>query len=113
MNYLIWSNGHGAWWRPGKHGYTTDQEYAGRYGREEAEGIVERAGTYEAPDGLANEVMVVAPEHRWDSGPPPPMRKTSITCPACKMTSYNPLDIEQGYCGVCHDWTSVALTTAP
>lgn len=30
----------------------------------------------------------------------------SITCPKCRMTSYNPNDIEQGYCGNCHDWTS-------
>jgi hypothetical protein len=25
-----------------------------------------------------------------------------ITCPKCKMTSHNPHDIEQGYCGNCH-----------
>jgi len=30
----------------------------------------------------------------------------SITCPVCKMTSYNPHDIDQGYCGNCNDWTS-------
>jgi len=30
----------------------------------------------------------------------------SITCPDCGRTSYNPNDIEQGYCGYCHDWTS-------
>jgi hypothetical protein len=29
----------------------------------------------------------------------------SITCPACHRTSHNPNDIEQGYCGHCHDWT--------
>jgi hypothetical protein len=29
----------------------------------------------------------------------------SITCPRCAMTSYNPNDIRQGYCGNCHDWT--------
>ncbi len=26
----------------------------------------------------------------------------SITCPRCGMTSYNPNDIEQRYCGNCH-----------
>jgi ribosomal protein S27AE len=30
----------------------------------------------------------------------------SITCPRCGRTSYHPKDIEQGYCGNCHDWTS-------
>lgn len=30
----------------------------------------------------------------------------SITCPRCKRTSHHPRDIEQGYCGFCHWWTS-------
>jgi hypothetical protein len=30
----------------------------------------------------------------------------SITCPVCGMTSYNPTDVAEGYCGNCHDWTS-------
>lgn len=29
----------------------------------------------------------------------------SITCPECGMTSYNPSDVREGYCGNCHDWT--------
>jgi len=29
-----------------------------------------------------------------------------ITCPICRMTSYNPTDIAEGYCGNCHDWTT-------
>lgn len=29
----------------------------------------------------------------------------SITCPVCGMTSYNPNDIREGYCGNCHAWT--------
>lgn len=29
----------------------------------------------------------------------------SFTCPRCGMTSYNPTDISEGYCGNCHDWT--------
>lgn len=28
-----------------------------------------------------------------------------ITCPVCRMTSYNPHDIEHGYCGNCHAYT--------
>lgn len=30
----------------------------------------------------------------------------SITCPVCHMTSHNPNDIAEGYCGHCHRWTS-------
>lgn len=30
----------------------------------------------------------------------------SITCPECGMTSYNPNDVREGYCGNCHDFTS-------
>lgn len=32
--------------------------------------------------------------------------QASITCPRCGKTSYHPKDIEQGYCGNCHDFTS-------
>jgi hypothetical protein len=35
---------------------------------------------------------------------PPP----SITCPQCHRTSYHPRDIEEGYCGNCHAFTSPA-----
>lgn len=43
--------------------------------------------------------------------PGPPYMHTltdtpSITCPVCGMTSYNETDIEQGFCGNCHDWTT-------
>jgi len=27
------------------------------------------------------------------------------TCPRCGLTSYNPNDVVEGYCGNCHDWT--------
>lgn len=30
-----------------------------------------------------------------------------ITCPVCSMTSYNPNDIEWGFCGNCHAYTGV------
>ena len=30
---------------------------------------------------------------------------TKFVCPVCGMTSHNPHDIEEGYCGNCHDWT--------
>lgn len=28
-----------------------------------------------------------------------------FTCPVCTMTSYNPMDEMNGYCGNCHDFT--------
>jgi hypothetical protein len=28
-----------------------------------------------------------------------------FTCPRCSMTSHNPTDIVEGYCGNCHEWT--------
>jgi hypothetical protein len=32
--------------------------------------------------------------------------RPSITCPVCGRTSYHPNDVEQGYCGNCHGYTS-------
>jgi hypothetical protein len=33
----------------------------------------------------------------------------SITCPECGATSYHPGDIEHGYCGRCHAYTSAPV----
>lgn len=33
------------------------------------------------------------------------MTTPSYTCPVCRSVSYNPNDVEQGYCGKCHDFT--------
>lgn len=30
----------------------------------------------------------------------------SRTCPRCGMTTYHPDDVQEGYCGACHDWTT-------
>lgn len=27
-------------------------------------------------------------------------------CPRCGITSSNPTDLAEGYCGACHDWTA-------
>jgi hypothetical protein len=41
--YVIWSMEHGAWWRPGRSGYTQRVTSAGSYDQTEAEAIVARA----------------------------------------------------------------------
>lgn len=35
--------------------------------------------------------------------------RPSVTCPRCGLTSYHACDIEEGYCGRCHDWTRGAM----
>jgi hypothetical protein len=32
-----------------------------------------------------------------------------IVCPQCHRTSYNPFDIQDGYCGSCHEFTAGAV----
>jgi hypothetical protein len=32
--------------------------------------------------------------------------RPSFTCPRCGMVSHHPLDVLEGYCGNCHDWTA-------
>jgi hypothetical protein len=32
----------------------------------------------------------------------------AYTCPKCGMTSHNPNDEREGYCGNCHDWTGLS-----
>lgn len=41
--YLIWSEEHGAWWRPARAGYTTSMAKAGRYTHKDALAIVDNA----------------------------------------------------------------------
>jgi hypothetical protein len=60
--YLVWSNEHGRWWRPGHQGYTGIIALAGRYRRKEAMEICDSAN-FAIPKGREpNEVMVLAPE---------------------------------------------------
>lgn len=65
MDYLIWSNEHGAWWRRLEDGYTQDLALAGRYPRGRAVEIVAAANVALRGEDEPNEVMVVAPEHSW------------------------------------------------
>lgn len=60
--YLIYSNEHGAWWRPGSMGYTRIIGAAGRYSGEEAKRICENANRYQREGEIPNEIMVLSPE---------------------------------------------------
>jgi hypothetical protein len=60
MSWLIWSNEHGAWWKPGRNGYTRELAQAGRYGKAEADEIVAQANQYCEP-GICNEVAMLDP----------------------------------------------------
>lgn len=58
--WIIWSNEHRAWWRPGRMGYTTLTHEAGRYHKIDATRIIEQSNA--APRrAIPNEVMVLAP----------------------------------------------------
>jgi hypothetical protein len=58
--YLIWSEEHGAWWRPASAGYTTSMAKAGRYTLKVAQDITDNAnggGTFcEVPVRLTAEM---------------------------------------------------------
>ena len=60
--WLIWSNEHGAWWRPAGCGYIRVIEEAGRYSRSEAQEICDGANRYLPKGTKPNEVMVLSPE---------------------------------------------------
>lgn len=57
-NWLIYSHGHGAWWRPFEHGYASSLAEAGRYLHPRAEQICRDANAYGWVNGLPNEVMI-------------------------------------------------------
>lgn len=52
--YLVWSNEHQMWWRPGRSGYTPFIEEAGRYSHDDAARIVSSATL----DGLLDQTRV-------------------------------------------------------
>lgn len=59
--FLIWSNEHRAWWRPGRCGYTTDIDQAGRYDRREAKRICRDADIgahFSSQLGYPPEIMI-------------------------------------------------------
>lgn len=40
------------------------------------------------------------------------MQAPSFTCPICNRTSYHPMDIQEGYCASCHQWTGDVKSSA-
>lgn len=58
---LVWSMEHGAWWRPGWHGYSTNIMEAGLYARQEAQQIVDGSNG-------RHEKIVEVPETEWPAG---------------------------------------------
>ncbi|MEO3869379.1 hypothetical protein ABGB18_11155 [Nonomuraea sp. B12E4] len=65
--YLVWSNEHGAWWRPNRCGYTGDLWQAGRYTEKEAAEICRKAAHGWREGSLPPEVMVPAMENDQDT----------------------------------------------
>lgn len=57
--YLVWSNQHRMWWRPGSKGYTPELAEAGRYSRDEAIKI-SRGGDFWRAFERPREVPVLA-----------------------------------------------------
>jgi hypothetical protein len=63
--YLIWSNEHRRWWKPGEVGYTTVTHLAGRYAKAHADQICERANGHLPEGAMPNEVALLAPDEAW------------------------------------------------
>lgn len=57
LKWLIWSNQHGAWWKPHENGYTKDRNAAGRYDLITAQHHVTMANAFLDPDQAPKETM--------------------------------------------------------
>jgi len=60
--WLVWSEEHGSWWRPGCHGYTRTIRDAGRYSYHAAKEICDGANAFQSRGERPNEVMTLSPE---------------------------------------------------
>lgn len=58
QKYLIWSNEHGSWWKPARHGYTDNIKEAGHYDHSEALEICMDANINFTGMGTPNEIPV-------------------------------------------------------
>lgn len=86
--YIIWSIEHEAWWRPGWAGYTRELAAAGRYNQAEADAILARANFVHV-----NECAI-----------PVTCLGLAFTCRRCGRTSHHPKDVQERYCGACHQF---------
>lgn len=60
--YLVWSEEHGGWWRPGSLGYTRSIKEAGRYSFKRAFEIEAQGNQYlDIENGQFNEVAIPDP----------------------------------------------------
>lgn len=66
MRWVVWSEEHGAWWAPGWNGYVTSLARAGRYDKQEALDIMERANRL--PKGRIYEVAMPDPWPAMNGG---------------------------------------------
>lgn len=57
LDWLVWSNEHGAWWKPYGWGYTRELSEAGRYTKERADLICQQANY-----NRINEVAILHPD---------------------------------------------------
>jgi hypothetical protein len=57
VNWLIWSNDHGGWSKPNRHGYTNRLADAGRYSFDEALEIVQDANSGTFARNFPSETM--------------------------------------------------------
>ena len=62
--WVIWSEEHGAWWGPGRSGYVTSLERAGRYTEAQALEIEAKANRYR-PAGTYYEIAMPDPRAVW------------------------------------------------
>jgi hypothetical protein len=58
--WVVWSEEHGGWWRPGEHGYTHSLKEAGRFSMERAFEIEKNANKH-LRNGVVNEVAMTDP----------------------------------------------------
>ena len=62
--------------------------------------------------GMAERLVRFALDAAWAGRVNADAAGASVTCPRCRATSHNPHDVQHGYCGACHDWTSKPPATA-
>lgn len=63
LTYLVWDVANRAWWRDGEHGYTEDQDEAGRFPAARAAEIAMQAAC--GGSVALGVTVIVAPEHYW------------------------------------------------